>query len=143
MNISKKISQRIISLLMVFVMLVTILPNNLIPNISADESYGNMTSGLVELKPGSGAGSVSWTSNLNSMHGYKISVWYAVLDPERTKQAGEPVYKWDSTDKNECFQIGRNIYFRDSYLATKSGSRVSPDFWGKGNIFELTTLGNT
>ena len=141
MNISKKISQRIISLLMVFVMLVTILPNNLIPNISADDSYGNMTSGLVEIKPGSGAGSVSWTSNLNSMHGYKISVWYAVLDPERTKQAGEPVYKWDSTDKNECFQIGRNIYFRDSYLAMKSGSRVSPDFWGKGNIFELTTLG--
>ena len=67
---------------MVFVMLATIIPNNLIPNISADESYGNMTSGLVELKPGSGAGSVSWTSALKygiynkDTYTHQIAVYY-------------------------------------------------------------------
>lgn len=122
-------------------MLFSLLPMGLIPAVSGSDSFGNMTAGgVVTIKPGTGAGSVDWNNNLNSMHGYKISVWYAVID-EVASTPEKPVYKWDSTDSSECFQIGENIYFRDSYLALDNGTLVSPSVWGKGNVFSLTTQG--
>lgn len=139
-----KWSSRLLAFLMATVMTVGLLPNNVIPTVNADESWGNMTGGTVTIKPGTGAGSVDWNNNLNSMHGYKISVWYAALDPvETAKHPDEPSYYWGSEDRTKCFQVGGNAYFRDSDLATKSGQRVAPAMFGKGNIYELTTRNQT
>lgn len=126
--------KRLTSLLLTLVMVLTMLPTNVFG--AQDSSWGNMFSGGYKVIPSGGGGSgAGYINNLNSMNGYKISVWYAPMTG--SDKDGEPIYDWDKS----ATQIGETVYFRRDFLQDTSGNYVEPAFYNVNNIYSQTTLG--
>lgn len=131
---------RVISLFLTMLLFISLLPTSTFVYGEDVPSYGNITAGgTVEIKPNGQAGSVKWDSNLNAMTGYKISVWYAPIDLEKTKDKENPVYQWGSGE----FQVGINVYWRDLFIKDEYGKPVAPAKWGKSNIYGMTVRGQS
>lgn len=132
-----KIFKKSISLFLSLVMILSLLPSTTIFG-----SMMNMGGGAVTIPAGGGGGSTNWDQNVNSMWGYKISVWYAKLDTERSTNTNK-VYKWDSKEDGDVQQLGNTIFLRRQNLKDLSNKYgVVPAFWNDDNIFKQTTLGN-
>ena len=120
---------------MAFIMLFTILPMN----VFADESLHNGLSGSYSWSYSGEpiGGNAALINDLNSMNGYKISVYFAEIDEVATQEVGEPVYFWG--DPLRSYQVGEIAYWRRCNLQTKSGKTVGLDFWSGSNIYDQVT----
>ncbi len=111
-----KKSSKILSLLLCMVMLITSLPISVF-----GAGFGNMEALGGYITGGSSSGS-GYISNLKSMCGYKISVWYAPLDVVNSTE-GEKVYMWNSGTE---FQVGRTMYITRDKIQDKDTKQAHP-----------------
>ena len=127
--------KRVLSILLVFLMCFTLSPIS----VSADIfSFANMAAGG-SVTGGGGGSNPGYINNLNSMCGYKVSIWYAPIDTIKSTR-DNPKYLWNSGYEQ---QLGNTIYLRREYieLKEKPNTRVEPVFWNTNSIYQQSTKG--
>lgn len=126
-------SKRLLSLFLVLMMIITSLPIT----VFAESQFANFSGASTVIPAGSGNGNKDWTSDMSSMYGYKISVWYAEMKPGTEKN---PEYCWGNDNKS--FQVGRTLFWRNRpMLKTDDKTPVTPAFWNVDTIYDQTTRG--
>ena len=140
-------SRKLISLFLSILMILSIVPTNIL----ADNIWVNMD-GYNSSGSGGGGGRIEtrFVNNLNSMNGYKVSIWYCPQTGTETvieynKDGTEMIHKLPSFDwsaeANAAFQAGNTIYLRRQDIITKQGEYVLPNVYNIGTIYSQTTLG--
>ena len=114
-------------------------------NVFADNLYngsmGNLGGGSYVYVPpkNAPASDFSLVNPLNSMNGYKVTVWFAEKVGEELNSDGQvvPIYGWGDETKTE--QVGRTLFMRRDFLLDKSGNPVNLAFWNNDGIYSQTT----
>ena len=133
-------NKRILSLFLSILMILSIVPTSIL----ADSWINGSGYNVVGSSGGGGRIIREFENKLNSMNGYKISLYYCPLTEYRTNDNGEkvPYFDW-SADNKDVQKVGKTVYFRRNHLQIKStGEGVLPAIYNSDSIYEQTTLGN-
>ena len=127
-------SRKLISLFLSILMILSIVPTNILAeswiNGAGYDTYGG----------GGGGGRIirEFENKLNSMNGYKVSIWYCPA--EYPDGSTEPVFDW-SADNEKVIQVGKTMYYRRQHLQIKNTLEdVLPNIYNDDTIYEQTTL---
>lgn len=141
-------SRKLISLFLSILMILSIVPTNIL----ADNIWVNMDGYNSGGSSGGGRIESRFVNNLNSMNGYKVSVWYCPMTGtdavEEYDEHGQtvirsiPTFDW-SAETNAAFQAGKTIYLRRQDIKTKQDEYVLPNVYNTDTIYSQTTRGKT